>query len=199
MIRINLLPYRDERRQRQILHYIGVAALAIVVVAGLILSTYSYGSMQLGDAQQRLQALQDRNSVIRNKIGELSKFKEVQAEVEKKLDLVTELQQGRFQSLSTLLELSSAIPKNVWLTQVRTSSGRVDLSGLGESNRAVAKFMRSLEDKKAFAGVNLKLIKRQRVNGVPLRSFSLTMKRVIVPEDRKVADKQKNAVGNKAT
>jgi len=199
MIRINLLPYRDERRQRQILHYIGVTALAIVVVAGLILSTYSYGSIQLSDARQRLQALQDRNSVIRNKIGELSKFKEVQAEVEKKLDLVTELQQGRFQSLSTLLELSSAIPKNVWLTQVRTSSGRVDLSGLGESNRAVAKFMRSLEDKKAFAGVNLKLIKRQRVNGVPLRSFSLTMKRVIVPEDRKVADKQKNAVGNKAT
>jgi len=182
MIHINLLPYRDELRQQQILRYIGVAVMVLSVVGLLVFSLNFYESMQLDGVKSDLQNLKDQNKKIKAKIGELSKFKEVQVKVEEKLKLVTALQKGRFRSLETQLGLASAIPKNVWLTQVKDASGRLELSGVGESNRAIAKFMRALEGEKIFSGVNLKFIKRQRVNGVPLRSFALTMKRIDAPK-----------------
>jgi len=198
MIRINLLPYRDERRQRQIVRYLAVAFVALGITGLLVLAAHSYESMQLTDAQTRLQDVRDRNNVLVIKIGELSKFKEVQSEVQKKLDLMNKLQQDRFRSLNTLLGLSSAIPRNVWLTKVKESSGKIRLSGLGKSNRAVSAFMRALEKEKGFSGVNLKLIKRQRVNGVALRSFSLTMQRVAMPTAAEKA-KKATASGKKAS
>ncbi len=198
MIRINLLPYRDERRQHQLLRYLAVAVSAIGITLLLLAAAHSYKSMQLSDAQVRLHDVREKNAALVAKIGELSKFKEVQAEVQKKLDLMNNLQQDRFRSLNTLLGLSSAIPRNVWLTQVKESAGSIRLSGLGKSNRAVSAFMRALEKEKAFSGVNLKLIKRQRVNGVALRSFSLTMQRVAIPTAVEKA-KKTTASGNKTS
>jgi len=181
MIRINLLPHRDEYRRNQILQYILVALAALAVTIVLLLSSFSWSSLQLDDAQERLQSVQDENRALKIKIGELSKFKEVQAEVQSKLDIVDTLQRGRFRSLESLQGLSVAIPKNVWLTDVKDTGGKISISGLGESNRAVAAFMRALENQKVFSGVNLQLIKRESRGGVALRSFSLTMSRIDPP------------------
>jgi len=183
MIRINLLPHRDEHRRNQILQYILVALAALVLTIVLLLSSYSWSSIQLDDAEDRLQTVQDENRAIKIKIGKLSKFKEVQAEVQSKLDLVDTLQRGRFRSLESMQGLSVAIPKNVWLTDVKDSGGKISISGLGESNRAVAAFMRALENQKIFSGVNLQLIKRESRGGVALRSFSLTMNRIDPPAE----------------
>jgi len=192
MIRINLLPHRDEHRRNQILQYILVALAALVVTIVLLLSSYSWSSLQLDDAQDRLRSVQDENRSLKIKIGELSKFKEVQAEVQSKLDLVDTLQRGRFRSLESMQGLSFAIPKNVWLTDVKDSGGKISIDGLGESNRAVAAFMRALENQKVFSGVNLQLIKRESRGGVALRSFSLTMSRIDPPVE---ADSGKSSAG----
>jgi len=191
MIRINLLPYRDDRRRAQILRYVLVALGALAVTGMLILATYSWSSMQLADAKGDLENIQMRNKTLTAKIGELSKFKEVQAEVQKKLDVVDKLQGGRFRSLETVQALSQAIPKNVWLTQVMDTGGRISISGFGESNRAVSAFMRALEEQKVFSGVRLQVIKRESSGGVALRSFALTMDRIepAKPADTTVAKK----------
>jgi len=181
MIRINLLPYRDARRQGQIVQYILVALAALALTIVLVLSSYSWSTLQLVDAQDRLKNVQGENQALKTKIGELSKFKEVQAEVQRKLDLVDTLQRGRFRSLESMQGLSVAIPKNVWLTDVKDSGGTISISGLGESNRAVAAFMRALENQPVFSGVNLKLIKRENKGNVVMRSFSLTMNRIDPP------------------
>jgi len=183
MIRINLLPHRDEHRRNQILQYILVALATLIVTIVLLLSSFSWSSLQLDDAETRLRSVQDENRALKIKIGELSKFKEVQAEVQSKLDLVDTLQRGRFRSLESMQGLSVAIPRNVWLTDVKDSGGTISISGLGESNRAVAAFMRALENQKIFSGVNLQLIKRESRGGVALRSFSLTMSRIDPPAE----------------
>jgi len=199
MIRINLLPYRDERRRSQILGYVLVALGALVVTGMLVLASYSWSSMQLADAKDNLENIQARNKALRAKIGELSKFKDVQAEVQKKLDLVDKLQGGRFRSLLTLQGLSVAIPKNVWLTQVTDSGGTISISGLGESNRAVSAFMRALEEQKVFSGVRLQVIKRESTGGVALRSFSLTMNRVDPAPATKSEEHSAKKAGGKAS
>ncbi|OIQ02967.1 MAG: fimbrial assembly protein [Zetaproteobacteria bacterium CG06_land_8_20_14_3_00_59_53] len=199
MIRINLLPYRDMRRRGQILKYILVALVGLIVTGLLLLASYSWTNMELSDAKNSLQGIQLQNIALKNKIGELSKFKEVQAEVQKKLELVDKLQRGRFRSLQSMQALSESIPKNVWLTRVTDNGSTISISGLGESNRAVSGFMRALEDQKVFFGVSLQVIKRESIGGVALRSFSLTMNRIDIAPPADAQDKIANPDGGKAS
>lgn len=178
MIRINLIPYREERRRRQILQYLAVAVSALGVTTILLLAIYSWSSIRMSHAEYRLQEVQAKNRAVKAKIGELSKFRDIKADVQKKLDLVHTLQRSRFRSLESILGLSKAIPKNVWLTRVKDTGDTISVSGYGESNRSIAAFMRALEEQKVFSGVNLEVIKRELKDGVALRGFSLTMKRV---------------------
>jgi len=178
MIRINLIPYRGVRRQRQILQHIaaalGVVGLAVVISLGL----HIYGSSTLSGLQGNLASLRAQNKVLNKKIGKIRDLDKLRKDVQRKLALVDELQNGRFRGLETLLALSHAIPENVWLLDVKDSGGDLQLNGLGESNKAVANFMRALDREKIFTGVNLKVIERQTIGSVPVRKFSLKIQRV---------------------
>jgi len=181
MIRINLIPYRAARRQRRILQHIaavlGVAGLAAVISLGLHIDA----SSTLAGVQGNLVSLRAQNKALNQKIGKIRDLDQLRKDVQRKLTLVDELQNGRFRSLDTLLALSRAIPENVWLIDVKDSGGSLELNGLGESNKAVANFMRSLDHEKILTGVNLQVIRREKVGEVPVRRFSLKMRRVTLP------------------
>jgi len=119
--------------------------------------------------------------VLKKKIGNIRNLDRLRVDVERKLALVDELQQGRFESLKTLGELSKVIPENVWLTSIVDSSGNLKIAGLGESNKAVANFMRSLDKSPLFGKIALQVITRQEAAGVPVRNFSMTLSRLDEP------------------
>jgi len=178
MIRINLVPYRGARRQHQILQHIaaalGVAGLAILISLG----AYLYGSSKLTDLKYSLASLNAQNRLLGKKIGKIRNLDKLRANVQRKLTLVDQLQHGRFRSLETLLALSRAIPENVWLLSMTDTGGNIGLNGMGESNKAVAAFMRALDHEPEFSGVSLQLIERRAIGQAPVRDFSLKMRRV---------------------
>jgi len=69
------------------------------------------------------------------------------------------------------------IPQNVWLDSVSDRGQDIKLSGLAESNKAVANFMRKLDKSPVFSNVRLGEITRVVMDGLPLRRFSLTLGR----------------------
>jgi len=181
MIRINLLPYRPERRKKQILLHLGWLFGSIISAAAFLMLVNMYGNVELVDLQSELGQLQARNMVFKKKIGKIRNLDKLRVDVERKLSLVDELQQGRFESLKTLTALSAAIPENVWLTSVVDNSGQFKIAGLGESNKAVANFMRSLDKEPLFDNISLQIITRKESRGVPVRNFSMTLSRLDEP------------------
>jgi type IV pilus assembly protein PilN len=181
MIRVNLLPYRSERRKNKILQHLGWLFGSITAVAALLMFVNMYGNGQLADLQTEFGQLQAQNMVLKKKIGKIRNLDRLRVDVERKLALVDELQQGRFESLKTLGELSKVIPENVWLTSIVDSSGNLKIAGLGESNKAVANFMRSLDKSPLFGKIALQVITRQEAAGVPVRNFSMTLSRLDEP------------------
>lgn len=178
MIRINLLPYRAARRQEQILQHIAVAlgAIGLVIVLSLIL--HLVATSQLSDLQNEYGNLRAQNVALQKKIGKIRNLDNLRKDVEKKLQLVDRLQAGRFRSLKTLHDLARVIPENVWLTKVDNAGDEIKLSGLGESNKAVANFMRALDQSPLFSNVRLQVISRTTVENVPVRNFDLSLSRV---------------------
>ncbi len=189
MIRINLLPYRTERRQSQILQHIA-ALLVVVSIAGLGIFVADFlKTTELEALEDEFSELKSQNDILRIKIGKIKDLDKLRVDVEKKLALVDQLQEGRFYSLLTLSGLADLIPENVWLSNIRDSNGSLSISGMGESNKAVANFMRALDESEKFANVRLQTITRSNSGDVPVRSFSLTLSRVVEPKAKDVGKK----------
>lgn len=138
-----------------------------------------YGNGQLEDLQVEFGQLQAQNQVLQKKIGKIRNLDRLRVDVERKLALVDKLQQGRFESLNTFAELSKVIPENVWLTSIVDNSGKLKVTGLGESNKAVANFMRSLDQSPLFGDISLQVIVRKVAGGVPVRNFTMTFSRLL--------------------
>jgi type IV pilus assembly protein PilN len=189
MIRINLLPYRAERRQSQILQHIAVLLGMLLVTSTVLFFVDVYKTSELTTLEDEYSGLKAQNNILKKKIGKIRNLDKLRADVERKLELVDKLQEGRFHSLVTLNKLSEVIPENVWLTSIKDSGGVLAISGLGESNKAVANFMRALDQSPFFTGISLKTITLISAGKVPVRQFSLTMTRIDVKKEESVASK----------
>ena len=178
MIRINLLPYRKERRQKQIIQHLAYLFGALFVVTLTIIGLNFYITGDLESLQEEKAALQQENALLTKKIGDLKNLDKLRADVEGKLELEDQLQQGRFETLNMLYEVAQIIPENVWFSSAVDVAGKLQFTGYAESNKAVANFMRALDGSPMFEDVVLQVIQRQVMDGIPVRSFSLTLKRI---------------------
>jgi len=177
MIRINLIPYRTVRRRSQLVQHVS-AFVAVLVLAGLLaLGAHTMASLQLSDLKEQTIVLQQQNADLKKKIGKIKDLDSLRSNVERKLGIVDRLQEGRFHSLITLNTIANRIPQNVWLHSMSDKGHKIELSGLAESNKAVAVFMRKLDQSSIFSDVRLGVINRVVVDGLPLRQFSLTLAR----------------------
>lgn len=177
MIRINLLPYRVARRQQQIMHHIGAFVAVVVLSALVVLGPHSMVTMELDDLKAETLRLQQANAELKKKIGKIENLATLRADVERKLKIVDELQEGRFRSLKSLNGIAETIPENVWLTSIDDRGDVISMDGFGESNQSVAAFMRKLDQSELFTDVRLGGISREEFDGLPVRHFSLSVSR----------------------
>ena len=191
MIRINLLPYRTQRRQTKILQHLVVALGVVFVAASLVFTADLIKTSELTTLEDTFSDLKTQNATLQKKIGKIKDLDKLRTDVERKLELVEELQKGRFFALVTLNKLATVIPENVWLQSIATKEGTITISGLGESNKAVANFMRALDKEAIFSNIALSKITRTNVGNIPVRSFSLTMNRVTEEVQKKAKESGK--------
>ena len=145
MAKVNLLPWRAERRkarQREFYSMLGAAAIGAVVL-GLLISFYY--SEQV-DGQKR------RNDYLTQKIAELDKkIEEIQAldqEKERLLrrkEVIEQLQANRSQMVHLFDELVRTIPDGVRLTGIKQDGDKLTLDGYSQSNARVSAYMRNIE------------------------------------------------------
>lgn len=195
MIRINLLPHRVAFRQQQIIEHLIVLMAGIFLTVAVIFSIDAYSSADLTELQNERQSLQTQNQDLAKKIGELKNLDALRQEVEGKLQIVDELQAGRFKTLNTLLALNEALPSNVWVGSIKDDADKLSVSGFGESSKAVANFMRGIQANTLFDDVKLVLDQAALDDGAAVRKFQLSFKRLSLAEQQ--AKEKASAAGEK--
>ena len=147
MIKINLLPHREEKRKRQkndfysLLMIAGVVGVVIVVLVGTIFS-------------RQLSAQADRNSYIvaenlklDEKIKEVASLKQEIDGLKARQQAVEDLQGDRNQPVFMLDELVKLTPEGVYLRALKQEGQRILLTGYAQSNQRVAEFLFNLSNK----------------------------------------------------
>ncbi|ASK26836.1 PilN domain-containing protein [Neisseria chenwenguii] len=161
LTKINLLPYREEIKQRKKQQF-KVMMLA-ALLAGLGLSVLAYLGIENAVSSQ-----QGRNSFLESEIAKLDKdlgeIQKLQQEKEnflaKKLK-VEELQEKRSQAAYIIDTLNVLTPDNTYLTAIEAESPTsYKVTGHAASDNKIAMLMRSLPSTGVFAQPELLSIKK---------------------------------------
>jgi len=176
MIRINLV--RGKRKKRRELSVgSGWIALPLAVLAGtLYFHTTVSGKITRLDADiVKANAEIER---LKKEIGEVEKFKARKAELQKKVDIISNLQKGRTGPVRHFEALSAAIPDKCWIDTLGVKDEKVTLSGVALNNYTIANFMTALGQTGRFRDVVLGAAEQSTVAGVKLVKFNLTFQTV---------------------
>ena len=143
MILINLLPHREEKRQRRkIAFFIGLGAAAAVglVVVGVWFTVLE----QLKAGQQaRNQYLTAEIAKLDVQIKDIATLRSEIDNLKARQKAVEDLQTDRNIPVYLLNELAKQTPEGVYLTSIRQTDQSVQISGIAQTNERVSEFLRN--------------------------------------------------------
>jgi type IV pilus assembly protein PilN len=143
VILINLLPHREEKRNRRKRAFF--AGLGLAAVGGLLAVGLWYGVLD-----QMKSAQEERNAYLGSEIKKLeAQIKDIanlRAEIDAlraRQKAVEDLQTDRNIPVHLLNELVKQTPEGVYLTTIRQTGRVVAISGTAQSNERVSEFLRN--------------------------------------------------------
>ena len=161
LTRINLLPYREEIKQRKQQQFKILMLGAFAVGLGLAAATYLGIDSAISNQEGRNNFLQTEIDRLDRELGEIDKLQqEKEAFLAKKLK-VEELQEKRYQAAYILDSLNALTPDNTYLTALEAESPTsYKISGHTVSDNKIAVMMRSLPSTGIFLQPELLSIKK---------------------------------------
>ncbi|WP_448971997.1 PilN domain-containing protein [Neisseria sp.] len=161
LTRINLLPYREEIKQRKQQQFKVLMLGAFAVGLGLAAATYLGIDSVISNQEGRNNFLQTEIDRLDRELGEIDKLRqEKEALLAKKLK-VEELQEKRYQAAYILDSLNALTPDNTYLTALEAESPiSYKISGHAISDNKIAVMMRSLPSTGIFLQPELLSIKK---------------------------------------
>ena len=161
LTRINLLPYREEIKQRKQQQFKILMLGAFAVGLGLVAATYLGIDSAISNQEGRNNFLQTEIDRLDRELGEIDKLQqEKEAFLAKKLK-VEVLQEKRYQAAYILDSLNALTPDNTYLTALEAESPTsYKISGHAISDNKIAVMMRSLPSTGIFLQPELLSIKK---------------------------------------
>jgi type IV pilus assembly protein PilN len=156
MVRINLLPVRVSKKKEAGRQQLVI--FAAVLLAGLV-ANYFWAASRESDLKAReakLALTREDIAQLERIIGEVKNIKDAQLELQKKLDVLERLKQGRSGPVRMLDELATVTPRQLWLSKMEEKAGAVNFTGSATSIDDVSEFMTRLKQSKYFTKVELK-------------------------------------------
>jgi len=176
MAHINLLPWREERRQERQQQFI------VAIVAGLIFAVIAlYGAILFADSLIEKQG--SRNSLLQAEIAKLDiKIREIKTLEEERerlvarMQVIQELQTSRPKVVKVFDALVRTVPEGIHLDKVGRQGDSLTFDGVAQSNARVSVFMQGLDENTEFGDSRLQVIQRTSTKDDAIRKFTLAVK-----------------------
>ena len=178
MARINLLPWRAERRklrQKEFVTMLGFAAGAAILLSFMIVMYYNG---QIEGQEARNTYLQGEIKKVESQIAEIEELDKKKANLLARKEVIEQLQASRSQMVHLFDELVRTIPEGVRLNSIKQAGNALTLDGYAQSNARVSSYMRNLEASGWITNPDLKVIETKGTDkGLPnMFSLRVTLK-----------------------
>ena len=175
MIKINLLPVKEDKLIAEAKGFLAICVISIVVVIVLVVSNSSLLTKREEESRERIAEADAEIAKLKSIMGEIQNLKDKKAKLQEKMDMIIKLQEQNIGPVRVLDELSLKIPSNkIWTDKLTIKGNKLDLDGKTLENQEVANFMKQLENSLFFSNINLKKVTKDKVvQGVTVLSYGL--------------------------
>jgi type IV pilus assembly protein PilN len=177
MIRINLLPIRDLKKQAQLRQqlYIFAATIGVVLIGiGLVWFMDRRMMAQLEDERATLQAELERLKPI---VTEVNALEQREKMLHARLTAIQRLRSNQRGPVRVLDALSRNLPEQAWLEAIDESAGVYKVAGYALTNFAVADLLRNLQRSNEFTGVDLVSSEQMVIAAQEIKKFVIQFAR----------------------
>ncbi|CAN5852914.1 PilN domain-containing protein [soil metagenome] len=144
MIKINLLPHREERRKQLKSNFYSLLLLASILGAVIVLVVGTIFSQQISAQLDRNNFINAENSKLDEKIKEVANLKQEIDGLKARQEAVEDLQGDRNQPVFMMDEFVKLTPEGVYLKTLKQEGQRIVFTGYAQSNQRVSDFIRNL-------------------------------------------------------
>jgi type IV pilus assembly protein PilN len=143
VIMINLLPHREERRQRRKIAF--YAGLGVAAMVGLALVGIWYVVVQelVSGQQQRNAFLQNEIAKLDLQIKDIASLKADISSLKARQKAVEDLQIDRNVPVHILNELVRQVPEGMYITSIKQDGQNLSVAGVAQTQERVSEFLRN--------------------------------------------------------
>lgn len=145
MAYINLLPWREEELKAKQKEFFGILIAASLCAFVLIFAVSLYFQARIDGQTTRNQFLKNEIQKLDIQIAEIKTLNEKKAALQKRIDVVEQLQRSRNVGTQVLDEIAKIIPNGIYITQLDKQGNRIEIIGKSESNNHLANMIRAIE------------------------------------------------------
>jgi len=191
MIRVNLLPHREEKRKRRQQQFIGILVFSLLlglVAAGAV---WFFLDQQVQQQQANVAYMKGEIGKLDKQIEEIRKIREETASLLAKKQVVEGLQSNRSEPVQLLDQLLRQLPEGIYLKAIKQAGVKVNVIGYAQSNARVSTLMRNLGASPYLENPELVEIKAVLLDNNPnkrVNEFSMN-----IPVKRAKAEEGKSA------
>jgi len=186
MAKINLLPWREVRRQPLTKEYYLMLALSALVALVLFGLAYYYFDQSIKFQNQRNTFMTTEITKLEEQIKEIDKLEAKKASLIARQQVIEELQANRTMMVHLFDELVKTIPNGVFLEKITQQGTMISMEGYSQSHSRVSDYMRRLDESAWFTKVELDYIKADSTLTTHEQKFKLSVK--LVNPNRKQDD-----------
>ena len=175
MIRVNLLPHREEKRKARRQQFYAVSGL-ITILAGMI------WFLGYGVLNRYINTQDNANSFLKAQIADLDKdideIKRLKEQTDSLLSrkrIIESLQANRAETVHLFNELARQVPEGVYFKNIKQAPSSINVVGYARSNSRVSVLMRNLEASPLLERPELVEIKAATIGNRRLNEFNLNV------------------------
>lgn len=181
MTKINLLPWREERRQELKRQFFVILFGMALLGAGSVYLVEMSVQSQIEYQNSRNAFVEAETKKLEAQIKEIQEIKKKRERLVERMNVIQDLQGNRPVIVHMFDQLAKTIPDGVFYRSLKVEGNKLTLEGLAESNNRVSNLMRNLDSSPLFVDPSLSKVAASMRDDEKWSAFSLVVKQG-VPE-----------------
>jgi len=175
MARINLLPWRQERRAEQQRQLLTITGLSVILMLLIIVAVHLEIARQINSQNSRNHYVQTEINKVDKQLSEINNLEKSKKQLLARMKIIQQLQQNRPEIVHLFDEIARQIPEGVYLRSFSQTGKQLKLEGVAQSNARVSAFMRNISSSDWMADPKLDVIQtdKSKKNSENTRIFVL--------------------------
>ncbi|AMN68388.1 PilN domain-containing protein [Psychrobacter sp. P11G5] len=188
MARINLLPWRQEERERSNKEFITLVVAVTLLALLSAFATWSYFNNELDEQRDANALIEQENVRLDTVLTEIDSLEQRREDIISRMQVIQDLQGRRPIPVRLWDDIAKAIPSALYLNNLKREGDLLTLTGLADNPNVVSSLIRNLDSSKWMDNSAVRNIQQNITAYQPAPALNETVTtgkqpRPIYPED----------------